>query len=519
MEMAIKREYSRCRVYWFFMVSMMILMVTAGSVQVATAAGVRFRMLGRHVEMDNGIVTVTLLNPEGSVSGIRFNGIDNLMLLNANETDRGYWDLVWINKQEEGGVFHIIEGTEFRVIRNDEEQVELSFTRTWNSSLAGTRVPLNIDKRFVMLRDSPGFYSYAIYDRPRGWPGFRLSQTRLTFKLRPDKFQFAVVDDTRHKLMPMPEDLKFPRGTTLAYKEATLLKNPTNPALKGTVDDKYQLSAENKDSSVHGWICNDPPTGFWLITPSQEFRSGGPLKQELTSHTGPTTLAVFQSSHNAGDPLEPNFQKGEPWKKVYGPVFFYLNRAQRGVGAPPPYPSLWDDAKRQASQEVGKWPYSFPASPDFQQANQRGAVHGRLLVRDKYLNGGAAVPAASAHIGLAQPGVAGSWQTECKGYQFWTRAGSDGSFSIRNVRTGTYNLYAFVPGYMGDYRYSASITIIPGGNISLREGQGDLVFEPPRNGPTLWEIGIPDRQALEFFVPDPNRQFFNPFLNTSTNDR
>lgn len=36
---------------------------------------------------------------------------------------------------------------------------------------------------------------------------------------------------------------------------------------------------------------------------------------------------------------------------------------------------------------------------------------------------------------------------------------------------------------------------------------GELVFEPPRDGPTLWEIGIPDRSAAEFFVPDP--KYFN----------
>lgn len=30
------------------------------------------------------------------------------------------------------------------------------------------------------------------------------------------------------------------------------------------------------------------------------------------------------------------------------------------------------------------------------------------------------------------------------------------------------------------------------------------MYEPPRTGPTLWEIGTPDRVAAEFFVPDPN---------------
>lgn len=62
--------------------------------------------------------------------------------------------------------------------------------------------------------------------------------------------------------------------------------------LNGQVDDKYQYSSDNKDNRVHGWICPNPVTGFWMITPSNEFNTGGPLKQDLTSHVGPTTLSV-----------------------------------------------------------------------------------------------------------------------------------------------------------------------------------------------------------------------------------
>ncbi|CAI9758172.1 unnamed protein product [Fraxinus pennsylvanica] len=37
----------------------------------------------------------------------------------------------------------------------------------------------------------------------------------------------------------------------------------------------------------------------------------------------------------------------------------------------------------------------------------------------------------------------------------------------------------------------------------------NLVYDPPRNGPTLWEIGIPDWTAAEYFVPDPNPTLMN----------
>lgn len=40
-------------------------------------------------------------------------------------------------------------------------------------------------------------------------------------------------------------------------------------------------------------------------------------------------------------------------------------------------------------------------------------------------------------------------------------------------------------------------------HIGSKINLGVLVYEPPRNGPTLWEIGFPDRSAAEFFVPDP----------------
>lgn len=126
----------------------------------------------------------------------------------------------------------------------------------------------------------------------------------------------AIADD-RQRVMPSAEDLMPDRSEQLAYPEARLLTNPIEPALAGEVctlpsfklaytvevfdrlsgslqvDDKYQYSMENKELKLHGWVSNTAPVvGFWIITPSAEFRNGGPMKQNLTSHVGPTCLAV-----------------------------------------------------------------------------------------------------------------------------------------------------------------------------------------------------------------------------------
>lgn len=102
-----------------------------------------------------------------------------------------------------------------------------------------------------------------------------------------------AITDEKQRVMPMPEDLLPGRGKTLIVPESVLLVNPINPDLKGEVDDKYQYSMDNKDGGVHGWISSNPSVGFWIIFPSHEFRNGGPTKQNLTCHTGPTCLAVI----------------------------------------------------------------------------------------------------------------------------------------------------------------------------------------------------------------------------------
>lgn len=48
-----------------------------------------------------------------------------------------------------------------------------------------------------------------------------------------------------------------------------------------------------------------------------------------------------------------------------------------------------------------------------------------------------------------------------------------------------------------------------GSNLKLNY----LVYEPPRNGPTLWEIGVPDRTAAEFYIPDPYPTLMNELYN------
>ncbi|GJY99267.1 ribonuclease H-like domain-containing protein, partial [Tanacetum coccineum] len=302
-------------------------------------------------------------------------GIENISL-------NRYWDVSWNNNSSTNstvGTRDRLTATSCKVIVETEHQVELSFLKTWNSSLKGI---LLLSRAYILLRGSSGFYMYAIFEHLTGWLSFNLDESRVVFKLRKDKFHYMAMSDDRRRNMPLPDDRKPGRCEVLDYCETVLLVNPIEREFKGEVDDKYQYTCELQDLRVHGWISMDPPVYNMLDT----------------------LLQMFLSAHNSG--LVTKFDEKDHWKKVLGPIFIYLNTV---LDKEDPR-MLWNDAKEQMYDEVKSWPYDFPASKDFQRAQQRGAISGRLFVQDSDNH----IPAKGAYLGLASSGDRGSWQTKLK---------------------------------------------------------------------------------------------------------
>lgn len=57
-----------------------------------------------------------------------------------------------------------------------------------------------------------------------------------------------------------------------------------------------------------------------------------------------TKLQKFGGRHYAGKDLDAKFQNGEPWKKVFGPEFVYLNSDASAENDPS---LLWSDARKR----------------------------------------------------------------------------------------------------------------------------------------------------------------------------
>ncbi|PHU12477.1 hypothetical protein BC332_19407 [Capsicum chinense] len=267
-----------------------------------------------------------------------------------------------------------IEGNSFKVVET-EEQIELSFTRTWDPSLQDEHSPLTIDKRFrfIILRDSPVFYSYAIDEHKEDIPVFNLNETRIAFMLSIEKFRYMAMADDRERLMPLPEDGVPLRGKELAYTEAVLL--------------------------------------------------------------------ILQ------------------WDS--GKLYVCVNL----------------DAQRSRLLGVGL--IVFQVQKIFQKPTNQVPSEVRLVLNDRYISK-EYLSAKGAFVGITPPGDAGSFQRECK----MMKAISQSKMFVLGTITS-----------MHGYLASLEITnMASASDVDI----GELVYEPLRSGPTLWEIGIPDCSAAEF---------------------
>ena len=260
----------------------------------------------------------------------------------------------------------------------------------------------------------------------------------------------------------------------------------------GLPEHKYDYSAIQFETPAFGWSSTKQHVGLWIVNPTIEYLGGGPTKVELTGHldvnTGaaPTLCNYWVGSHYGGSRFL--VAAGESWSKVVGPMFVYCNSAAG-------HEEMWKDALKKAKTEAEAWPYNWAADHLYLSAKERGTVTGKLTVSDPQAP---KLEVKNMLVGVAQPpSVSGrgavDWQLDAKSYQFWVRADEHGSFRIPNVRPGSYVLYAFADGVLGEFRHP-HVEVVADKTTDV----GPLEWKPVRYGKQLWEIGIPNRSAEEF---------------------
>ncbi|MCB1096530.1 MAG: hypothetical protein KDN22_13215 [Verrucomicrobiae bacterium] len=427
--------------------------------------------------LSNGIVTATILKSNGDIRSLKFKG--NEVFTDQSGHAGGYWS------HDTRGGMDLIPSITINPDTNGGRRAEVSVkgisggVKMGHGPGAGPDgdFPADIDIRYSIGRSESGVYTYCVFDHLPEYPAATMTEARFAAKLA-SHFDWISVDEKRNKHYPS--------------------------RIPG--EDKYVYTALQSENRAFGFSSTTQHMGFYFVNPTIEYLSGGPTKPEFLCHRdttrvqAPVVLNYWRSSHYGGATV--SVAAGEHWVRVVGPFLLYVNEGESPM-------AMWREARAQADREASKWPYDWVDAGNYAKPSERTEVSGRFILNDSELS---AFPGAIT-VGLAQPtyevlaGRGGTqkiqWQTDAKHYQFWAVSNdTEGRFTIPNVSSGSYTLYAFAEGILDEFS-KAEIKVNGTSALSL----GDIEWKPVRRGRQLWEIGIANRSGKEFAGGD---RFFDP---------
>lgn len=432
--------------------------------------------------LENQFLRAEVSRTSGDLISLKYHGQETM----DSDRNHGYWE------QNPSRAAELSDGISIDPGSNGGERAEVYVRGKANGKVL-TRTSsgdgfFDLEIRYSLGRSDHGIYTYAIFAHPASYAKTDIGESRFAMKLS-GIFDWLSVDPQHNHLMASGSDWQ--HGQELNMKEARRL---TSGLFAGKVEHKYDYSSDLFDDPAFGWSSTKKHMGIFFINPSMEYMSGGPTKVELTCHLGddgPIVLDYWRSTHYGGSTLD--LDAGEDWSKLVGPIFVYLNDG-------PTPDAIFDDARQEAQKQKAKWPFDWVHEANYPPLAQRATVSGKLEIKD---DGEQTTPTSRLRVGLIPPAEAdGSWQTDAKYYQFWAYANADGSFSLKGVRPGRYQLHALADGVFGEYS-GATVVVEPGKPIEL----GAAVWKPLRYGRQLWEIGIPNRSGTEFLGGDHYNQW------------
>lgn len=470
-----------------------------------TGANITLTSTTTTATMSNGIVSIVITKSSAQITTINytFNNTGSSQTLNLLAGNPNGGKLYWEHSNNQGLDFTNSYTVVADPATNGGDYAEISVASTTQANMPFAVI-------YSMRRSSPGFYVTAIWTHDSSNGAFTMGECRNNIYAG-SIFNWMSVDATRNKLMQVSGGTSI--GVPTAPVECSLW---TNGIYQGRYEDKYKYSAMWGDQRVWGWSSvgtSGKNVGLWNVLASSEYYNGGPLHPELMCHIGTTIINMFNGNHYEMG-TDGDFVSGETWGKVCGPYFVYCNNISKTINDQVQVSqTLYNDALAQGVAEASAWPYSWFSNPNYSGPANRGTVTGKIIIND---TSNPNATAADLWVGLIRQPITSTFtydfQQWMKPYQFWVHTDAGGNFTIPAVIAGSnYTLYAFGQGATGTFMSQPqtggsppflanipaspfSVTVTGGATSAL----GNVTWTPTRVGPTVFEIGYPDRTARKF---------------------
>ena len=419
----------------------------------AADGDVTMSVSGMTTKMSDGTWNITI-NSNGRVSSLQRKGTE---FLSSNGI---YFDYTTSDGNKG------LSPSKVKIIKQTAEHCEVLYSATSGNTI--------FEQGFIMRKGVPGIYTYVIATGTATSANEPIKEARVCSRLAESMLN-GYVDWRMNGRIPSNSEM------TEAEKSENTIQDATYRLADGSIYTKYNWANYIERDTLHG-LRDNTYYGLYNIPVSYEWINGGCERQELTVHAtskSPITIQMLQGEHFGGQAMVLN--EGE--KKLYGPFLICTTYSKNPV----------QSARKQWEKEVEAWPYQWFENDLYPR--ERGTVRGHLDVTTGQRND-------SVRIVLAQDKGKDPYEMT-RGYQFWTLTDADGNFEIKNVRPGTYNLFAYAKaGEVTDMLEQDDITVIAGDN-----NIGDITWTPKKYSELLWMIGQNDRRSSEFHFSDALRQY------------
>jgi len=357
---------------------------------------------GNNCTLSNGILTLSW-KEDGTIGSITRNGVE-LVCNTPERSDTDGATVFYVDYHAEGA-FRKYRTPHLKVITANGQMAHIAYVDATGL--------LAIEYHIILMQGESGYYSYVIGANNTDTE-FELAEFRIVYRCGNRVFDHAY-NNERHGLQPTK---KYMEQYEKLFDETYRLPDGEKYT-NGDVYSKYDYAGYFSKNPAWGQYGHG--YGFFLIPVSTEYYPGGPMKQELLVHYNGIVLNYFTGSHFGSGPLRVPIG----WKKFYGPFYQYFNE-----GDDPE--ALYQDALTVAAAEQAKWPYQWVDDPLYPLV--RSQVKGRLLFTD-------GTPCRNATVILGKPGL--NIERQSADYIYYTTTDAEGNFTLKNVRFGTYSLYAY----------------------------------------------------------------------------
>ncbi len=383
--------------------------------------------------------------------------------------------------------FETIWGCTYEIVEDSANFAHIVFKRPYKPEI-GHVTPCDADLHYALKKDDRAIYVYSKLEHKPNYPTYDMGSWRQVWWMASNTSGVNVceriyTDSLRSWEMPSGYD----------YSQAVSSGGPqeivklTTGVRAGKFDGKYEYSLKFWENPLWGHASNINNIGIWCVNTSCEYYNEGPMHHDLNAAAGIIHQCMNGVHYGDGGM---NADTLTSWTKVYGPYLLLITEAATGD-------ANWDSAKLRQVQEQAQWPYTWVKDTvAYPPASLRGTITGNYTISDALKP---TFTGAGAWIGVTNlTDGATNFQFEMKDYQYWIKSDASGNFTIPNIRPGTYSLFAFVNGAVGEYRQD-NVVVTAGGITNL----GTITKTIDRSyGNLVWEIGTPNRMSDEFKLGD-----------------